>query len=73
MSDLFIEVYRLRGQADDVNLTYLFREIPVGTTFNKFERDPEFIFKVTFKPPFKLGIDFPVQSYYMSYPKINLR
>jgi hypothetical protein len=63
--DLFIEVHRLQ---DYPAHSYLFREIPVGTTFNAFNREPTFMWRVRLQPGFALQLDHPVSSYIMAFP-----
>jgi hypothetical protein len=60
--DFFIEVYRLNLPGNFGEMVYLYRFIPVGTTFNAFSRIPDFSFKGKLKPGHTLGIDAPVRS-----------
>lgn len=64
MYDFFIEVYRLQG-SELQKVGYMYRLIPVGTTFNKFNRDPDFVFKVTCKQGYRLRLDHPITSYFI--------
>ncbi len=66
-----IEVYRLQ---DTPGHSYLFREIPIGTTFSAFDRQPDFIWKYRLRYKFRsaLVLDHPVSSYVMTFPPSHI-
>lgn len=62
--DFLIEVYRLKDNPAYQG-RYLYRFIPVGTTYNPFNREPDFLFKGSLKAGYSLPIDYPVKSYFI--------
>ncbi len=65
MYDAFIYVYRLNDPNCFDPYTYLYREIPVGSAVNEFNRPADFKWKVKFKN-YTLPLDSPVKSYSLS-------
>lgn len=65
--DFVIEVYRLPGNYPFQQWSYLFRFIPVGTTYNKFSKEPDYVFHGRMKPRYRLGLDSPVLSCVMHF------